>query len=81
MEWIKTIDEAISAFKEDVEKLKQEQLQKQNEQKLDKDKNNDSVDQNIEEECEQLISDREKELTNLNDNKKNKTRNTKCNVF
>lgn len=36
---------------------------------------------NIEEECEQLISDREKELTNLNDNKKNKTRNTKCNVF
>ena len=36
---------------------------------------------NIEEECEQLISDSEKELTNLNDNKKNKTRNTKCNVF
>ena len=36
---------------------------------------------NIEEECEQLIGDDEKELTNLNDNKKNKTRNTKCNVF
>ena len=36
---------------------------------------------NIEEEFEHLIGDDEKELTNLNDNKKNKTRNTKCNVF
>ena len=36
---------------------------------------------NIEEECEQLIGDDEKELTNLNDNKKNKTRNTHCDVF
>ena len=36
---------------------------------------------NIEEECEQLISDRKKELTNLNDNKKNNKRNNKCNVF
>ena len=36
---------------------------------------------NIEEECEQLISDREKKLTNLNDNKKNNKQNNKCNVF
>lgn len=62
----KDVDGLINSIKLAYNQSRQESINKHN---------------NIEEECEQFISDREKELTNLNDNKKNNKRNNKCNVF